>query len=167
MYFDHYAFSEEFYIKTGGMSPQQVLQDDQSFKAMIVAGTNSKMQIHCAFTLRHGVHVYMQLLRDFGHDGRTDADEYAMTILRDLQVKFNPHKADSMNYVLRFDKLMRRHQEITGNHDLFYLTLFGAFCVESMNIPDHDWQTLKQECLQGGSIYDTLLQVARRVPPGL
>ena len=36
-----------------------------------------------------------------------------------------------------------------------------------MNIPDHDWQTLKRECLQGGSIYDTLLQVARRVPPGL
>ena len=90
-----------------------------------------------------------------------------MTILRDLQVWFNPHMGDAMAYVQRFDKLMRRHQEITGQGDLFYLTLFGAFCVEGMNIADHEWQTLKRECLQGGSIYDTLLQVARRVPPGL
>ena len=144
-----------------------MIQDDQSFKSMIVAGTTSKMQTHCAFTLQHGIHVYMQLLCDFGHDGRTDADKYAMTILCDLQVQFNPHKGDSMNYVLRFDKLMQHHKEITGQNNSFYFTLFGAFCIEGMNIPDHDWQTLKRECICGGSIYDTLLQVARRVPPGL
>ena len=65
-----------------------------------------------------------------------------------------------MDFVLRFDKLMRCHKEITGQEDSYYLHLFGAFCVDTMNIPDHDWQTLKRECLQGGSIYDTLLQVA-------
>ena len=117
---------DDCFDKTGGMNPQQVIQDDQTFKSMAVAGTTLKMQTHCAFTLQHGVHVYMQLLCNFGHDGRTDADEYAMTILCDLQVKFNPHKGDSMNYVLRFDKLMRRHKEITGQNDLYYLNLFGV-----------------------------------------
>ena len=135
MYFDHYAFTDDCFNKTGGMSPQQVIQDDQAFKSIIVAGTTPNMQTHQAFTHQHGVHVYMQLLCDFGHDGRTDADKYAMTILCDLQVKFNPHKGDSMGYVLRFDKLMRRHKEITGQEDLYYLNLFGAFCVEGMNIP--------------------------------
>ena len=30
MYFDHYAFTDDCFNKTGGMSPQQVIQDDQA-----------------------------------------------------------------------------------------------------------------------------------------
>ena len=87
----------------------------------------------------------MQLLCDFGHDGRTDANEYAMTIVCDFQVKFNPHKGSAMDFVLRFDKLMRRHKEITGQEDSYYRNMFGAFCIDTLNIPDHDWQTMKRE----------------------
>ena len=121
------------------MSPQQKIQDDQAFKSMIVAGTISKMQTHQAFEHQNGVHVYMQLLCDFGHDGKTDANEYAMTIVWDLQVKFNPHKGSAMDFVQHFDKLMRRHKEITGQEDSYYLDLFGAFCIDALNIPDHEW----------------------------
>lgn len=138
MYFDHYTFTDDCFNKPGGMSPQQVIQDDQAFKSMIVAGTTPKMQTHQAFTHQHSVHNYMQLLCNFGHDGRTDADEYAMTILCNLQAKFNPHKGTAMDFALRFDKSMRRHKEITSQADSYYLHLFGAFCVDTMNIPDHD-----------------------------
>ena len=72
-----------------------------------------------------------------------------------------------MDYVQRFDKLMHRHKEITGQEDSYYLGLFGAFCIDTLNIPDHEWQTMKRECIYGQSIYDTLLQVARRVPLSL
>ena len=44
--FDHYAFTDDCFCKSGGMTPQQVIQDDQTFKSMIVAGTISKMQTH-------------------------------------------------------------------------------------------------------------------------
>ena len=46
MYFDHYAFTDDCFPKSGGMIPQKVIQDDQTFKLMIVAGTVSKMQTH-------------------------------------------------------------------------------------------------------------------------
>ena len=68
-----------------------------------------------------------------------------------------------MDFVLHFDKLMRPHKEITGQEDSYYLDLFGAFCIDTSNIPDHDWQVMKRECIHGQSIYDTLLQVAKRV----
>ena len=69
-----------------------------------------------------------------------------------------------MDYVLGFDKLMHCHKEITGQQDSYYPDMFGAFCIYTLNIPDHDWQMMKRECMRGQSIYDTLLQVAKLVP---
>ena len=57
---------------------------------------------------------------------------------------------------------MRHHKGIAGQQDSYYLNMFGAFCVDTLNIPDHDWQTMKRECIRGQYIYDTLLQVVKK-----
>ena len=93
MYWACYAFCNESFIEFGGLSGIQVCQDDYTLKATIISGTQTNAQSIAAINHKSGVHILMQLMRDYGNNGMQDSKEYAFTVLQKLQEAYNPHKA--------------------------------------------------------------------------
>ena len=71
---------------------------------MIISGTEMRAQNIAAFEHKSGIHTLMQLKHDYGNNGMQDSQEYAMTVMRNMQEPYNPHKSSVLIYINRFDR---------------------------------------------------------------